>query len=353
MHAPRITTVTKAPTTLAFTFPSSIVRRSPVCTTSTMLPLDTAHSLRRHGLTETPLSSATLARRIGGKPAGQTWEPEVIARNDSCPTILPSGLAPPHAAAPARHLREVWQMPRSPRGSERPGLHLAESHDAAAVLQREPALGELGILGAVDGLDAVEDHGEFPAFGGDVIGVPLVAGLGHRRHLGNIDDRAGAVTRVGARIEDVDLIGICRRDLLGIGGADEDAAVGGGVDPELGPELEVAVFLLRDQEAVAEVGLHDAALEEPPIGVADGLPIVQVGAVEQGGPTGLRGLPGGVVRVPKYGGAGENEPHGNSGSAVHLFSPPHLGGLFRCRGWGRPTAPRFVRPCLVAPRDLE
>src|SRR5258708_191038 len=148
---------------------------------------------------------------------------------------------------------------RSPGVSERPDLDLAEPHDAAAVLKRDPPLGELGILGAVDGLDAVEDDGELRAFGGDVIGVPLVAGLGHRRYLGNIDDRAGAVARVGARIEDVDLIGICRRDLLGIGGADEDAAVGGGVDPELRPELEVAVFLLRNQEAVAEVGLPDAA----------------------------------------------------------------------------------------------
>src|SRR5258708_31704971 len=102
------------------------------------------------------------------------------------PTACPFRVTNRQLRRPMRRRRlsslHLSRMPRRPRVSERPDLDLAEPHDAAAVLKRDPPLGELGVLGAVDGLDAVEDHGELFAFGGDFIGVPLVAGLGHWLH---------------------------------------------------------------------------------------------------------------------------------------------------------------------------
>jgi hypothetical protein len=72
----------------------------------------------------------------------------------------------------------------------------------------------------------------------------------HRIDLGDIDDGAGAVARIGAFIPDIDLIGIDRPDLVGIGAANEDAAVGIGLDPEFRPDLVVGILVLGDEEAV-------------------------------------------------------------------------------------------------------
>src|SRR5262249_59051955 len=109
--------------------------------------------------------------------------------------------------------------------------------------------------------------------------VPLAGGLRHRRHLGDVDDRAGAVARVGALVEDVDLVAGLRADLFRIGAADEDAAVGVGIDPELGADFEIGVGILRDQVAIALVGLYHA-VGECPIGVVYVCPVVEAIAVE-------------------------------------------------------------------------
>src|SRR4029077_9739483 len=119
-----------------------------------------------------------------------------------------------------------------------------------AVLQRDAAFRELAVGRAVDRLGAIERDVEARALGGDLVDIPLAAGLEHGRGLGGVDDRAGAVARIGARVEDVHLIGVLGADLGGIGAADEDAAVGVVADPELGPDLEVAVIILGDQVAV-------------------------------------------------------------------------------------------------------
>jgi hypothetical protein len=65
-----------------------------------------------------------------------------------------------------------------------------------------------------------------------------------------IDDGAGAVARIGPRVVDVALVAGLGARLLGILAADKDAAVGVVADPELGVDLEVLVFVLRDQERV-------------------------------------------------------------------------------------------------------
>jgi len=91
-------------------------------------------------------------------------------------------------------------------------------------LKRDPPARKLAILD-VDRLSSVKNDGELGTLGSDFVGVPLTTSLGHRIDLGDINDRPGAVTWVWTRVENVDLIGIGRSDLLRIGAADEDAAV--------------------------------------------------------------------------------------------------------------------------------
>jgi GNAT superfamily N-acetyltransferase len=87
-----------------------------------------------------------------------------------------------------------------------------------------------------------------------------------------IDDSASAVARVGARIKDVALVASLGAGLLGVLAADKDAAVGIIADPELGVDLEIFVFVLRDQEGrglgVLLVLGHDRAVIDREIGVA-------------------------------------------------------------------------------------
>src|SRR6266480_371362 len=165
---------------------------------------------------------------------------------------------------------------------ERLYFHLAELHHPRAVLKRDRAAGKL-VVPDIDGAGSIERDDELRAFGRDLVDVPLAARLRHGRDLRHIDDRAGAVRRLGTLVVDVHLVAVCRGDFLRIGAAQEDAAVGVGVDPELGPDLEIGVRVLRHEKAVALVGLHDA-LGQPPVGVADLVPVLQARAVEQRGP---------------------------------------------------------------------
>src|SRR5690349_23495044 len=57
------------------------------------------------------------------------------------------------------------------------------------------------MLAVVDigGLLAVEDHGQPGALGSDLVGIPLAARFRHRIDLRHVDDRAGAVFRIGDR----------------------------------------------------------------------------------------------------------------------------------------------------------
>src|SRR5664279_5055691 len=92
------------------------------------------------------------------------------------------------------------------------------------MLQRDPPTGKLGVLRAVDGLLPVKRHGEGRALGGDLIDVPFSACFRHRIDLGQVDDRAGAVARLGPRVPDIHFVGGFAADFFGIGAADEDAA---------------------------------------------------------------------------------------------------------------------------------
>src|ERR1043166_4765440 len=156
----------------------------------------------------------------------------------------------------------------APYTLQRLDLHRTELHDAGAVLQPDAAARVLAVLDAVDGLLAVERHGELRALGDDLIGVPLVRRLGHRHHFGDVDDRAGAVPRVRPLVENIHLVAVFRRQLRRVGAADEDAAVGFGIDPELRLDLEVGEGVLRHQEAVAAEGVN-LAVDQHPVGIAD------------------------------------------------------------------------------------
>src|SRR5476649_2569442 len=130
---------------------------------------------------------------------------------------------------------------------ERPDLHLAELQRARSILQADVAGGREAVVGDVDRLLAVQDDHEMVALRGDLVGVPLARGLGHRDHLGDVDDGARAVARVGTLVEDVDLVAQRRVDLRRILAADEDAAVHVLVGPEFGVDLEVLVLVLGDE----------------------------------------------------------------------------------------------------------
>jgi hypothetical protein len=95
-----------------------------------------------------------------------------------------------------------------------------------------------------------------------------------------IDDGAGAVARIGPRVEDVALVAGLGSRFLGVLAADEDAAVGIIADPELGVDLEVFVFFLRDQEGrgfgVLLILGYDRPVLDREIGVAVALPVIKV-----------------------------------------------------------------------------
>src|SRR5476651_848066 len=171
---------------------------------------------------------------------------------------------------------------------ERPDLDLAELDHARAVLERDRSGGEQAVVGDVDGLLAVQDDHEVVALRGDLVGVPLARGLGHRNDGGHVDDRPGAVLRIGALVEDVDLVADRRVDLRGVLAADKDAAVHVLVGPELGVDLEVLVLLLGDEIgrvlALELVG-HDRAALDPPVGRAHAGEVTHALAVDDGGPS--------------------------------------------------------------------
>src|SRR5262245_43993218 len=136
----------------------------------------------------------------------------------------------------------------------------------------------------VDGFLPVERHDEMPAIGGDLVGVPLARRLGHRVDLGEIDDGAGAVARVGALVEDVDLVAGPGADGCGILASNEDAAVGLLVRPELGVDLEVLVRVLGDEVTAPALVGHERSVLDAPIGLSGAGPITHRLAVGQRDP---------------------------------------------------------------------
>src|SRR5437016_860488 len=203
----------------------------------------------------------------------------------ACVSLLADGHFAPALPLPPGETEASKQRARSQL--QRLDSDLAELDHALAELQRQ---WPFGVHAAADarGFLAVEQDGKVTPLGRNLHGAPLAPGLGHRVDLGVIDDGAGAVARVGPRVKDVALVAGLGAGLLGVLAADEDATVGIVADPELGVDLEVFVFVLRDQKGsclgVLLVLGHDRAVLDREIGVAVALPVIKILAVEERNP---------------------------------------------------------------------
>src|SRR5207247_10809748 len=152
--------------------------------------------------------------------------------------------------------------------------------------------------------------------GGDLEGVPLVGGLGHRVDLGEIDNRTGAIARVRTRVEDVHLIAGPGADGRGIFAADEDAAVGFLVRPELGVDHEVLVRGLGDQVAALALVGDERAVLDAPIGLSGRGPAVHGLSIEQLNPA-RAGLARRLRRKLNGGEAGSEQRNDSRNRAYH------------------------------------
>src|SRR5207342_1218526 len=102
----------------------------------------------------------------------------------------------------------------------------AEADGAGCRLQRNRPAAMPAVV-AVHRLLAVQHDGHAVAARSDLVRVPAVGRLGHGLpDHGDIDDGAGAVARVGALVEDVDLVSVVGAYLVAILAAEENAAVG-------------------------------------------------------------------------------------------------------------------------------
>src|SRR6266481_1584946 len=103
---------------------------------------------------------------------------------------------------------------------QRLNFDLAPPDHACAILERDAPARVLTIVHA-HRLLAVELDGHEIALGLDLHHVPIEPGFRHRIDLGDIDDGARAVARIGTRVEDVDLVAIVAAGILRIVAADE------------------------------------------------------------------------------------------------------------------------------------
>ena len=126
-------------------------------------------------------------------------------------------------------------------------MHLAELDHAGTVLKRERSPGIVLAVLDISGLLAVEHDDEMRALRGDLVGIPFARRFRHRINLGNVDDRTGAIARVRPLVEDVDLIADLGVDLVPDVTADENAAIGLLVGPELRLDLKILVGILADE----------------------------------------------------------------------------------------------------------
>src|SRR5215510_9267176 len=224
-------------------------------------------------------------------------------------------------------LRDCRRRPRR-HALERPDLHLAPLDRAArsvvgnvAELKSERPLRESAVLD-VDRLDPVQHHDQLAALGGDLVGVPPSAGLGHRRYLGEIDDRPRAVGRIGPLVVDIHFIRALRADLGWFGRADEDPAVRVVIRPELGPDHEILVGVLRDEVAALALVGDDRAPFGAPVGVADPVPVLEArAAVDKRHPP---LVPLGHAGAPEGAEQDDQQPDGDARQAFHRDPPRWL-----------------------------
>src|SRR5258708_14438419 len=132
-----------------------------------------------------------------------------------------------------------WIKRAIDRGLQRPDLHLAPLDaatggilGAVAELQGKRSLRVLPVPN-VDCLDSVQHDSELRALGGDLVGVPLAAGLRPGRDFGHVYDRSGAIPRLRTLVGDVHFLAGDGPDLDPSAAPPQNAAVLPVFRPEL------------------------------------------------------------------------------------------------------------------------
>src|SRR5678816_5039 len=157
---------------------------------------------------------------------------------------------------------------------------------AIAELERERPRRKLAVI-HFGRDDSVHFDGHFRTPRVDFQRVPFTSGFIRvgNRHLREIDDRSRSIFLTGALVVDIYFIGIIGADFLGIGDADEDAAVGGGISPELGIDLEILIGVFRDELPAFAFIRHDDTALGAPVRIAYPVKVFESSvAVNQGDP---------------------------------------------------------------------
>ncbi len=141
-------------------------------------------------------------------------------------------------------------------------------------------------FGVVGRLFAVDLYPDAIALGDDFVGVPGIGGDGRFPHHLQAKERTGLVRLAGA---DADLCLVVADDGQGLAGSEVDAAVAGGVDLDLGPEVEVAEVVAVAHQVIRRAFTGQGALDDLPAtdAAAGAGPAGQVLAVEQRHRTGV------------------------------------------------------------------
>src|SRR6516162_9859773 len=125
-------------------------------------------------------------------------------------------------------------------------LNLAEFDGAGAVLQGDRSFIEHAVAQLCRRL-AIENDSNVASVRRDFVCIPFAAGFWHRINFNVSGDCAGAVTWIGALVENIGFVAGPIRDFLGVEAPEINAAVGVVAWHEFDSNDEVFVRLLRDQ----------------------------------------------------------------------------------------------------------
>jgi len=180
--------------------------------------------------------------------AGQTraetrLDADIPQQDVDLPRQIPWALGGPGTTECAFHVHAIGEL--GPElddkryASQRRYSDTPELHNAGAILQRNRTGGVRSVPGEIDCPSTVQRDGKGVAPRADFHHVPPTTRFGHREDLGDIDNGPSAIGRIGAGVEDVDLIGVRGGDPIAVRAADEDARIGVAADPKLGAQIEM------------------------------------------------------------------------------------------------------------------
>ena len=121
------------------------------------------------------------------------------------------------------------------------------------------------------------------ALGADFQHIPFSACFGHGIDFGDIHQSSRPIGGIWSLIKNIGLIGIGIGHFQRIFSAKENATISGFIDKDFGAQFKISIDLFGDQIAIALACL-DQSLMQGPIGIADGIPVIQRCAIKQNGP---------------------------------------------------------------------